>query len=643
MQLSRFKLPLIAVGVLVLYILFFLDLFESDKVTVKSGTPLFEKPLGKVITVLNKEREFKVVSKELVTREKFPLMKCLYFYQIKLNDKNTVFVAPELKVNMTENKKNGRRQATIVKRFQINWRLIFASSICVIAVFYFIYFHFIKKNYNLSLSISVFVIFLFFLRWVILASNQNYPVSIFCSATDESYYFQTAKDIIRLNFSTPWEVSIGLPLYYVPYCLFFGVDNIYNILIPMSYFNGFIIMPLITVLLFFVSKKITGSYKKSIIFALIFSIMPVFYHSFEAWDIFLFKSRFSLPDVDGYRFYKQYLSLGFNTLPDIPSALIIISMIFYALFGKESSLYVFVISFLFAFSCLIRLNNIFMAPLVAMLFWFKFKEEYFDLKVLLSHFAIAVFTFWAVFSMQLVINYHHFGSIFKTAYNDVNEEGKPIAISAVYYMKNSIKAMIGNNYLVMVMGVCGLIFQKDRKKQIILSLWTIPMILFFSTTHVIVLSSYRYLIAVFPGLFIAFFALPVWEEIGFKKMSVVVIALTFTFLAVAPAGMFPFSGALPFDIQVDSYGKTLAICLYVVALLIDVLTLIVLRNNRKICFFLAFLFVLFFVGNAFLIMAMFVFVILKAFVNIYKELLPLVKYYYCKYFLKRDIELLGQK
>lgn len=605
-------------------VFFCLDLYSSETIKLKPQTPVFDRPMGRIVYVLNKEKEFVVEKEVLVKKEKFPFTRCISFYKIRLKpdaDK-AVYVAPVFKLKITDKIVNGRKQALIVKHNVINWTLTVSVIICLTVIFYFIYFHLIKKEFNIALSVLIFCVFLFFLRWVILASVQGYPISIFCCATDERLYFQGAKDIIDFNFTNLSKVSIGTPLYYVPFCLIFGQKDIYQVLMQISKFNGFILMPIITVMLFFIARKITGSYRKSIIYTLIFSILPLFYHNYECWQELLFKSRFSIPAAGGYRLYKQYLSLGFNNLPDMPSFFVLISLILYSVYGKKNYLYIIVISFLFSFACLIRLNNILMAPMVAFIFWFKFKDEYSNYKKILAHIAVALLTFIIVFSGQGVINYLNFGAIASTAYGSVGK------ISNTAYMSTAVKAMIGSNYLFMVLGLAGLIFQINRKYRIILTLWAVPMILFFATTDCISVAPYRYLIAVFPGLLLAFFSSSVWGKMNRLELSAVIVSLVFTFVFAAPGGMAPFSGVLPFDLQLFEEGRSIAVFLYCAALLIDLLALFFVRKNKNVFLFLLFTLGIFFIGNSLLIIAVFIFIILRNLTDIFYELMPLFRHFY---------------
>ena len=611
----------------------FLNLYGSERINIKSQTPVFDRPMGSVVYVLKKNQEFVVEKKVLIKKEKFPFMRCILFYEIYLGPdaRKTAYVTPSLMVKLTDKVVKGRKQALIVKRSFVNWNLIIPGIICLAAILYFIYFHLVKKKYNLVLSTSILCLFLFFLRWIILASVQGYPISIFCCATDEWAYFNGAKDLLNFNFSSLKQVSVGTPLYYIPFCLIFGQKDIYQVLIHISKFNGFILMPTITVMLFFSARKITGSYKKSIIYILIFSLLPLFYHNYECWQELLFKSRFSIPAAGGYRLYKQYLSLGFNNLPDMPSFLILISMILYYLHGKRNYLYIIIISFLFGLACLIRLNNILLAPMVAMLFYFKFKEQYSDYKKILIHAGMAIFITLCVLGIQLVVNYLSLGGILACPY------GQGEDISSTTYITTAIKAMIGSNYIFVVLGLSGIIFQPNRKYRIIFTLWGVPVILFFATTKCISLSPYRYLIAVLPGLLLAFFALPVWEKMNRMELSAAIISLVFTLIFVTPSGMSPFYGSLPFDLQLFADGKNIAVIFYCIALLIDAIALFIIRKNRNALLFLIFTFAVFFTGNSFLIITIFALVMLRSLVDIWSEVYPLFKGYYAEISGKKNI------
>ena len=600
------------------------NLNADETITLKAKTPIFKSPLKRVIKVTRKKETFKVLGRFTEKSNKFPLVKCLYFYKIgcEQTPDKIAYAAPDLTVKMSKRLVNGRRRATIDLRSKINWTLMISCCICAFSFFFFLYFYCFKKTKKLSLSIIAFTIFLFFLRWIILSSTQTYPIRIFCSPTDENYYFQGALYILNLNFSTPMNVSVGTPLYYLPFCLLFGQENIYPVVMQISKFNGYILMPSITVMLFYISLKITRSYKKSIIFILLFSILPIFYHYFECWDLLLFKSSFGFVSFDGYRFYKQYISLGFNNLPDVPSTFIIATFILYALYGKKNIFYIILISILFAFSCLIRLNNILFAPVVAMIFWFKFQTDYQEkFSLLMKHVFISIICFFAIFSIQLYLNYSCYGSILQTGYGN----NDPNAIFSIAFMKTGIKSVIGCNYIFMIMGCCGIIFQTDRRKRILFAIWSVPMMVFFCGTHAASVTPYRYFIAIFPVLFIAFFSLPIWQNLSKRGLIFVCSSIVLSFMLVSPSGMAPFTGNLPLDLLLVKDGKTIAIFLYCIAVLFNLASLFMIRRNRKVFVFLTFLLLLFFIGNQFLVFATFLAIFVWAVIDICRELQPALK------------------
>ena len=597
------------------------SLNAKDTITLEPGTPIFQKPLKKVIKVTRQKEKYKILGRVVEKSNKFPLLKCLYFYKINTaeNPDKTAYAAPNLIVKFSKHPVSGRRQATVDLRSRVNWTLLFSSIICGFCLVYFLYFHYFKRQYKPLLSTIVFCVFLFFLRWIILSSTHTYPIRIFCSPTDEYYYFQGAVDIINFNFSSPMKVSIGTPIYYLPFCLLYGQEDIFPVIMQVSKFNGYILMPLITIMLFFIALKITRSYRKSIIYILIFSILPIFYHYFEGWDIFLFKSNFAVPAFDGYRFYKQYISLGFNNLPDVPSTFIIIASVLYAFYGRKNIFYIILISALFALSCLVRLNNILFAPSVALCFWFKFKTDYQEKPILLiKHIFISLICFFSIFSIQLYLNHICNGSILNTGYgnNDSN------AIFSINFMITGIKPVIGCNYIFMVMGCCGIIFQTDARKRILFALWSIPMIVFLCGTRAASVTPYRYLLAVLPVLLVSFFGLPVWGGINKQERILVLASIILSFILVSPSGMSPFTGSLPLDLALAKNGKVITVILYCMTMVFNLIALFLIRKNRKAFVFLAFSLLLFFIGNQFLIIAIFIAIILWALVDVYKELKP---------------------
>ena len=53
---------------------------------------------------------------------------------------------------------------------------------------------------------------------------------------DEKAYFEVARDLLTGKFHEKWRYTIGFPIIYIPFILFTGAKNYFDIAFPLSFF-----------------------------------------------------------------------------------------------------------------------------------------------------------------------------------------------------------------------------------------------------------------------------------------------------------------------------------------------------------------------------------------------------------------------
>lgn len=214
----------------------------------------------------------------------------------------------------------------------------------------------------------------------------------------------------------------------------------------------------------------------------------------------------------------------------------------------------------YGFCCLIRINYIFFAPVLAWICLEKMEEK--KGRLLCQTALAAAGGFLTVFIWQLVINFHHFGDPlifgYSLHYLDFPPEKRPdtgFNWSTLWELRH-IKFLLGANKLLMTAGIAGLLFVKERSTRIALTLAAVPLILFFlGYTHTYC-DARRFILMAFPMLLAAFCAgcsnfFPL-EGRGWKKYI--------------PFLIFPFMGVL-WQLPAEIYA--ICLCLLLLRTLFD--------------------------------------------------------------------------
>jgi hypothetical protein len=608
---------------LLFFLIFFfsfisLEYLSADDIFIPENTPFFSKPNidSELLCVSSKGLHLESIDSFRCYLKKnpaihlkwHPMMTYADFYKVESAPGHFVWVSDSFQYNYITKQCIIR----IIPKSNYQFMIIVAFFVLLFSI----YFCYSKKIFrHLFTGCGVFsknhvvalLVFILFIRLFLLFLTLFFAGNTMVFPTDESGYFQISKDFISGNYSGPWYYTIGLSFFYAPFVVFSNAKTFFDIAASFSLFNACVIAPLSLVLLFFIIQRLTNSTTKAFIVALLWAVLPFCYFPVElhSTGAGVYKSLFAFPYFTSasYTLYYLFLGVGYNALSDFPSTFCVLGIIFLALHLKAGVKMVIVVSFLFAFACLIRINNIFFAPLVAYLFWLKLKIQ--DIKVLFKYISIALITFLVCFSPQLIVNYIHFESIFTFPYVlHPDDSAKGFLMST--FLGSGSRFLIGCNFVYMTFGVLGLLFIKqNRAVKTIFVFWGLPIILFFCGYPVVGASPIRFILTAYGALLGMVVSLDYWNNVSFRKRLFAIVIILTNCLLVSP--VYRFLAPYQFNLTSFAAGKSIIIILSVAIPLISTLIVFLFfRNDREsLLFLLTFLFI-FNLGSTYLILILFI-------------------------------------
>ena len=252
-------------------------------------------------------------------------------------------------------------------------------------------------------------------------------------------------------------------------------------------------------------------------------------------------------------------------------------------------------SLLFGFLCLIRINNIFFAPIFLLLLILKYRE------VLKKKWAFPLFCligaigFLSVFSIQLAVNYRQFGNPFVFPYVlHQNHASEGFLFSE--FQGGFLYTCLWNNAC-FAFALPSLLLMKDRFLRLVIVLTVVPLILFFSGYAEWRIFDMRGMISLYPFLFAAPFLSDWWKGVPKSVLLSAVCAMAAAmFFASAPI---PFFKLLPFRLDELPHGKIIGFVLLVFEMALLLYALIRAMPYRELFLFLATFALMYHAGTSF--------------------------------------------
>ncbi|MBE6384751.1 MAG: hypothetical protein E7048_03690 [Lentisphaerae bacterium] len=482
---------------------------SGAEITVSHTTPVFEKP--NVFSAHRYSLEPGIYQVKNAPKRHFSVKHPIAYYYDFAELEQGGFISPQLTVN--------ERNEPVTQGQDFQWQLpVTAVLISILAVSVFLFFKWKKEKKILPDSFSenfFLILFVVLVRQILLLSEVAFWGNALPSAADEPGYFKTISDMLQGNFAGPWNFTIGLGIIYLPFILLTGAREYYDIAILFSCFDGLILAPAALGAAFVVLKGFKIRNYCAFAAVLLWALYPFFIYHSEFWDKLAFAPFLSLPTSwdmfpDWWRFYAVCINAGFNAMSDTPGLLAVLCTIAAAQRLSAIPRNLFFIGAAFGFCCLVRINYIFFAPLLAFICYEKMENKtpgaFFNIS------SAAAGGFLLVFMWQLLINTYQFGNPLTFGYSlhylDFPPDKRPdtgFNWSTLLELRH-IKFLIGSNKLLMTAGIAGLLFTRNSYTRIALSLAAIPLILFFlGYTHTYC-DARRFIMMAFP-IFLAAFCL----------------------------------------------------------------------------------------------------------------------------------------
>ncbi|MFA6101606.1 MAG: hypothetical protein WCV67_09225 [Victivallaceae bacterium] len=491
------------------------------------GIPVLAAPeIGaKAIALTAGNAEYEVVAVQRYMFRQHPFGRYFDFSKVKLVGGQYGWICEELRLV----DRNGKKAIDRIPPDNFNYKAaaVICGLIILVLAFYFIgeklfpqqLLQLGLKRISPAEQTAGLLALLVLTRYLQLLIMLSCDSSLVTLSPDGNTYFNMARDIVNLNFSNPWDRSVGTCFVYIPFVwLFPAAKSFLDVAPQLSVFNGFVLMPLCFVMGFLIIRKVCGSEFKAFFAVLLWIIIPFFYFNVQDFDKEVFGSLIGLPQFHfSWRLYSLHQALSYNNLIDTSSTFFVFSTIALALFMPPRWQLVAVVSALFGVTCLIRLNNIFFAPLLAFIFWYRLNSCWKTWPQILRYIAGGLICFLLAFGVQFVFNKLHVGSFLTFPYvlcGNGTERGFVLAMLPMH-----TKFLIGCNFLFFVLGVWGMIFCKDKYCRNFLILMAAPTAIFFCGHISTTTDPVRFILSVFLPLAAAFVYAGPWKELNRTQVS----------------------------------------------------------------------------------------------------------------------------
>ena len=379
------------------------------------------------------------------------------------------------------------------------------------------YFHLKSEKKKYLLPVTLLLIFGGYACWYI-----GFASGSFINPTDDIQYFNIAKKLLALDFtSMQYRYTIGFPIICMPFISLFHCQDYMEFISCFMNFQTFILIPGIFLVLYgLFNKKMGFSWSQSFSILLLWLALMIFYMPMSGImemdpakeyvpEFYRNNAFFSLPETNLSFAFINLTWLGRNAMSD-HTAVFLLFVLLYAAMKKSRSLIRFsLLSMGFGFLCLVRINYIFFAPLLAFVFYDSFSELWQNKRNYLYAALCGTAGFMIVFIWQFVLNKIQFGSPFIWPYSlHQYAPDRGFVWSVVPY---GFKFLCQTNYVYIILGVSSLFFLPDRKTRVLLTLWIFPTLLFFCGYPIVFNNPVRFIFALYPPLTAAIVLNPVWR------------------------------------------------------------------------------------------------------------------------------------
>ncbi|MBR7104716.1 MAG: hypothetical protein IKC65_07215 [Lentisphaeria bacterium] len=357
------------------------------------------------------------------------------------------------------------------------------------------------------------------LRILLVAATAARRDFLLPAVRDEAGYFKTMLDMLNGVWDSPWSFTVGTGFLYLPFMLFSGAKEFYDIVPAFNYFSAFVFGGGSLALGFLILRKFNVSAKTACAAMLVWSIYPFVSLHLEDWNTLNFQQFFHYPQwfsrFNGHFYYSFCINSGFNAMSDMPGLFLVMACLYLVLVMPSKYRYAALFGALYGFACLVRINYILLAPLFAYVLWSKF-----DYRQLCAAALSSMGAFLAVFGIQLVCNTIQFGSPLTFGYILHYTQNAVLDRPAAGFTWHTFSKLTHLRYLfkinlpVFALGTAALWVMRDRFKQTVLVLLSVPIVLFFCGYSHTFCDARRFVFPAFAAFLMAAPVLDIWKKLS---------------------------------------------------------------------------------------------------------------------------------
>ena len=450
---------------------------------------------------------------------------CVDVYHLKIPGAAGLSYFPEVTF---QKKKDGNFQPQVDKIDSLMFLgiLLFAAGLAALAG----YFRREPEKNKYLLPAALVFFFWGFASWYI-GFISNSIITPF----DDIHYFNIARQLLALDFSSvKYYYTIGFPILCIPFVVLFHLQHWIDFVAVYMYFQTFILIPgLFLVLYWFFQTKMGLSRLQSFSVLLLWLLLMIFYMPMcGSADLsaeyiaanYYGNASFCLPERNDFFPFFHLTWLGRNAMCDYMTVFLLVILLAASMKKSRSLIRFFVLSMGFGFICLVRINYIFFAPLLAFVFYDSFSELWKNKRNYLYAFLCGSAGFMLVFVWQFVVNKIQFGSPLVWPYS--LHEFAPDRGFVWNVVPYGFKYLCQTNYVYLILGISSLLFLPERKTRALLTLWIFPLLFFFCGYPVVFNSPIRFIFAIYAPLLAAAVMNPVWKAAWSVRIKAALVVLS---------------------------------------------------------------------------------------------------------------------
>ena len=487
-------------AILFLGFLFLLPL--RGEVVLEPGTPVFTAPAHNqpITAVAQQAVAVESLPETMSIISKHPLARYFFFTPVRLPDGRTGFADLSAKLQVSGSGKN----TLVMTPYRPLWRN-FVMALAAVGMVLLGYDWYRKKQGAWYHHAGVITLLRLLLLMILIQRAGN----IIATPVDEFGYYGNLESFLKGDFSKPWHFTVGLSILYAPFAWLAHARHVGDIVIPFSLFSSMVLAPGMLVMGYFIGRKITGSPLKSFFAMLMWAVWPFFNHHFAGFGIKQFWSYLALPSANyDFAHYVNLIGTSYNAMSDTPSTFFVLGVMVSLLFIRRRQAAVLTAGFLYGFACMIRINNILFFPaLFAMVFFYR-KDWLKDWKFYL----LGGGAFILGFLPQFCANSFFFGSPFRFSYT--NYAGGAHTYLHWIFFRTTAAYYGAANHWCWVLAASGLWVMRDNRLRLLLALWAVPVILFFTLYSHGTDDAVRFIMTSYPALFLAVTSCGIWEKLS---------------------------------------------------------------------------------------------------------------------------------